>query len=86
VGPRVFRSKQSKEEHDAHHQILAMTPSAVALQYDAWAHFRHDETACRNSQQDEIVVDIGVALEGNKDGQFKQKYDEVAKGGRSLKR
>ena len=39
----------------------------------------------RNSQQDEIVVDIGVALEGNKDGQFKQKYDEVAKGASSLK-
>jgi hypothetical protein len=40
----------------------------------------------RNSQQDEIVVDIGVALKGNKDGQFKQKYAEVAKGTRSLQK
>jgi hypothetical protein len=34
----------------------------------------------RHSQQDDVSVDVGIALERDKNGQLKQQYDYAAKG------
>lgn len=80
----MSRPKCGKEEHDAHHHMPTITPTVVALQNDAWSDSWMSEMRI-DSQQDDISVDIGIASERNKNGQFKQQYDYASKGAGGLR-
>jgi hypothetical protein len=61
--------KTKQENHDAHHQIPVTTPNAVDLQNDDLADVEDGMWRQENSHHDDIVIDLGVASEGNKERQ-----------------